>query len=300
VANRNTKMQGRALLQYEELFKTWMQRLGYAETTITSYVRQLVSFLRWLVNNHFTDLQEVTQNDIETYCKHLHERQNKLFGGALSSSYIQSHINVIRLLDKYLQLTGQGKILKGKILIEKGIKQHRTILTQEEIKEIYEATDDSVLGCRDRAILSVYYGCGLRSGEGERLKNHHIQYEKGLLQVLPGKNYKGRYIPMNSRLMKDFKEYQNYSRKYLEKQVQEAFIIGSFGNPMKGTSMNSRLKKLCEKAGIEKQISLHGLRHSIATHLLQQGMPLEQISRFLGHGSLDSTQIYTRLAEEIE
>jgi integrase/recombinase XerD len=100
--------------------------------------------------------------------------------------------------------------------------------------------------------------------------------------------------------MKDFKEYQQHSRKYLEKQVQEAFIIGSFGKPMKGTSMNTRLKILCERAGIEKQISLHGLRHSIATHLLQQGMPLEQISKFLGHTSLDSTQIYTRLLEELQ
>lgn len=291
----------KSLIHYEELFKTWMQRLGYAETTITGYARQLATFLEWLTDNHFTELQEVTQNDIETYCKHLHGKKNRLFGGALSSCYIQSHINVIRLLDRYLHLTGQGKILKGRVNVEKGIKQHRTIVTQQEIKLLYEATGDSVTGYRDRAILSVYYGCGLRSGEGERLKTHHIQYEKGLLQVLPGKNYKGRFIPLNHRLIQDFKEYQKYSRPYLEKQQpQEAFILGSFGNPMKGTSMNTRLKILCERAGITKSISLHGLRHSIATHLLQQGMPLEQISRFLGHTSLDSTQIYTRLAEEIE
>lgn len=285
---------------YHEKYTNWMRRLGYAETTITGYTRQLATFLEWLTENHFTDLQEITQTNLETYCQHLHHKKNKLFGGALSSNYIQSHINVIRLLDKYLQLTGESKILKGRITVEKGIKQHRTILSQEEIKLLYNATGESVLGYRDKAILSIYYGCGLRSGEGERLKIHHIHYDKGLLQVLPGKNYKGRYVPMNDKIMQGLKDYQQYSRHYLQEQPQEAFIIGSFGNPMKGTSMNTRLKILCERAGIEKQISLHGLRHSIATHLLQQGMPLEQISRFLGHTSLDSTQIYTRLAEEIE
>ena len=76
-------------------------------------------------------------------------------------------------------------------------------------------------------------------------------------------------------------------------------MIGQFGKPLKGSSMGRRIKHLVALAGIPKPISLHSLRHSIATHLLQGGMPLEQISRFLGHTSLDSTQVYTRLAEEI-
>lgn len=299
VANTNPKTHKRHFLAYETKFSEWMIRLGYAETTTESYTRQLSTFLNWLPSQQIESLETVHQSDIEKFCEELHIRKNKNFGGALSSSYIQSHINVIRLLDRYLQLTGQGKILQGKIKVEKGIKKHRTILSQAEIKQLYEATDDSLLGYRDRAILAIYYGCGLRSSEGERIKLNHVHYEKGLLQVLPGKSYKGRYVPLSAGVSKDLKEYQQYSRPYLIGEATESLIIGSFGKFMKGSSMGGRIKQLVEKAGIDKQISLHGLRHSIATHLLQGGMPLEQISRFLGHNSLDSTQIYTRLMEEI-
>lgn len=293
-------MQRRHFLEYEKKFSEWMIRLGYAETTTESYTRQLSTFLHWLPSQQIESLETVHQSDIEKFCKELHTRKNKLFGGALSSSYIQSHINVIRLLDKYLQLTGQGKILQGKVAVEKGIKKHRTILSPQEIKQLYQSTDDSVMGYRDRAILAIYYGCGLRSAEGERVKLSHIHYKKGLLQVLPGKSYKGRYVPLSAGVAKDLKEYQQYSRPYLEPGAYEQLIIGKFGKPMKGCSIGNRVKQLTERSGIQKQISLHSLRHSIATHLLQGGMPLEQISRFLGHNSLDSTQIYTRLAEELE
>ena len=109
--------------EIEEKFSEWMIRLGYAETTTESYTRQLSTFLYWLPSQQIESLETVHQSDIEKFCEELHRKQNKLFGGALSSSYIQSHINVIRLLDKYLQLTGQGKILRGKIKVEKGIKK---------------------------------------------------------------------------------------------------------------------------------------------------------------------------------
>ena len=76
--------------------------------------------------------------------------------------------------------------------------------------------------------------------------------------------------------------------------------MGTLGRPLRGVSMSARIHQLVHQAGIDKSIGLHSLRHSIATHLLQSGMPLAQISRFLGHTSLDSTQIYTRLKEELD
>jgi site-specific recombinase XerD len=95
--------------------------------------------------------------------------------------------------------------------------------------------------------------------------------------------------------------YQDYSRPYLTNQKScNKLIISTTGSPMRGNSMRERIKKLASQAQITKTICLHSLRHSIATHLLQSGMPLEQISRFLGHKQLDSTQIYTRLVEELD
>jgi len=86
--------------EIEGSFKLWMIRLGYAETTTESYTRQLSTFLNWLPSQQIESLETVHQSDIEKFCEELHQKKNRLFGGALSSSYIQSHINVIRLLDK--------------------------------------------------------------------------------------------------------------------------------------------------------------------------------------------------------
>ena len=117
--------------------------------------------------------------------------------------------------------------------------------------------------------------------------------------MLPGKNCHGRYVPLSGGVAQSLQDYQHYSRPYLASSSQEYLILGLFGRPMRGSSMGRRVKKLVELSGIGKPISLHSLRHSIATHLLQGGMPLEQISIFLGHTSLDSTQLYTHLSDEI-
>ena len=91
-----------------------------------------------------------------------------------------------------------------------------------------------------------------------------------------------------------------YGKPYFTKEHSIYFLLNLKGNPPSSSLVGKRLNLLLKKASIEKSICLHGLRHSIATHLLQQGMPLEQISKFLGHTSLDSTQIYTRIVEEME
>ena len=285
---------------YQGEFTKWLQRLGYAMTTVTGYERQLQAFFEWLIQNHIHELNEVTSATMEAYNEHLHGRKNRQKAGGLSSCYIQSHINVIRLLSQYLELTGEQKIFTGNICAEPGATTERNILTQSEIKQLYIATDESPNGLRDKAILSLYYGCGLRYSEGIRVEKKHIDYNKQLLYVVPGKNYQSRFIPINERIIKDLQDYEVYGRPYFTKDYSTAFLLNLKGNPPDSGLIGKRLQTLLQKASIEKKICLHGLRHSIATHLLQQGMPLEQISKFLGHRSLDSTQIYTRIVEELK
>jgi len=280
-------------------FIKWLQRLGYAMSTIEGYQRQLQTFFVWLNANHIQELDELTQTNLEAYNEHLHKRKNKQRQGGLSSCYIQSHINVIRLLSKYLELTGEKKIFTGNIYVEPTAETPRSILTQNEIKRIYQAADDTPEGLRDKAILSLYYGCGLRYSEGIRVEKKHIDYHRQLLYVVPGKNYQSRFIPIGKRIIRDLQDYETYSKPYFTKEHSTGFLLGKNGCAPCSTTISKRLKYLLEKAEIQKTICLHGLRHSIATHLLQQGMPLEQISKFLGHRSLDSTQIYTRIVEEL-
>ena len=284
---------------YQDEFIKWLQRLGYAMSTIKGYEKQLQSFFEWLTANHIWDLDELTQPKLEVYNKHLHKRKNKHKHGGLSSSYIQSHINVIRLLSQYFELTGEKKLFTGGIRVEQGTKTPRAVLTQNEIRLLYKATDDTPDGLRDKAILSLYYGCGLRYSEGIRVEKRHIDYQSQLLYVVPGKNYQSRFIPINAKIIKDLQAYETYGRPYFEKDYSTVFLLGSTGRAPSSTAIGKRLKFLLNKSDIQKPICLHGLRHTIATHLLQQGMPLEQIRKFLGHRSLDSTQIYTRIAEEL-
>jgi integrase/recombinase XerD len=285
---------------YRTEFIKWMQRMGYAMTTIQGYERQLQTFLEWLTQNHITEFSQINQANLEAYNEFLHQRKNRQKEGGLSSCYIQSHINVIRLLSKYLELTGEQKIFTGNIYVEQGAETPRNILTQSEIKQLYQATDETPNGLRDKAILSLYYGCGLRYSEGIRVEKKHIDYNKQLLYVMPGKNYRSRFIPINERIIKDLQEYETYGKPYFTKEHSIYFLLNLKGNQPSSSLVGKRLNLLLKKASIEKSICLHGLRHSIATHLLQQGMPLEQISKFLGHTSLDSTQIYTRIVEEME
>lgn len=284
---------------YQSEFVKWLQALGYAHKTIAGYQRLLLAFFAWLIQQHIHELSQVNTTTLEAYNEFLHQRKHRQKAGGLSSYYIQSHINVIRLLSRHLELTGEQKIFTGNIYVERGATAERTILTQEEIQALYQATDATPKGLRDKAILSLYYGCGLRYSEGIRVQRQHIDYHKQLLYVVPGKNYQSRFIPINARIISDLQDYELYGKAYFTKAHSTGFLLGNNGNAMNNSTMGRRLQLLLETAGITKNICLHGLRHSIATHLLQQGMPLEQISQFLGHRSLDSTQIYTRIVEEL-
>jgi integrase/recombinase XerD len=160
-------------------------------------------------------------------------------------------------------------------------------------------------GLRDRMMLGIYYGCGLRCNEGLQLDVNDILIERGLLYVRKGKNFTERYVPMNTEIIKDVSIYLNEVRPQLvrkEKQGSHLFI-SQRGDRINAQSLSLRLHKLQQDSNDtvlqQKEIGLHTLRHSIATHLLMQGMKLERIAQFLGHKSIESTQIYTHLAHEL-
>lgn len=158
---------------------------------------------------------------------------------------------------------------------------------------------------RDRAILTIFYGCGLRRNEGYHLDLSDIDFDREILQVRKGKNYKERFVPFNKTSSKYLQDYVYDGRPILVKDSQEnALFISQRGGRMQSQSIALRLKILQQRSDNlelqEKNVRLHVLRHSIATHLLQNGMSLENIARFLGHTSLESTQVYTHLIEETE
>jgi integrase/recombinase XerD len=280
---------------YSKNFNTYLFRLGYAESTIKHNSNDIKLFLSHLQTLGITELKQVQPKHIIAYNEHLHRLKSKHTKAGLNGKTIQSKINVVKLFSQFLEATERIKIFTTEVEIIKSIKQHKEILSQEQIKELYNQTDDSVKGMRDRVILGLYYGCGLRYKEGLRVELNHIDYKKELLFITPSKNYHSRYVPINNQVLKDFKDYDIYARNSFATK-ENHFLSGSTSN---GT-LNKLLQNLCDKSKINKEICLHSLRHSIATHLLQQEMPLEQIAKFLGHRTIRATQIYTHIVENLK
>lgn len=157
---------------------------------------------------------------------------------------------------------------------------------------------------RHKAMLTVFYGCGLRRNEGYHLDTGDLHMDKMLLHVRKGKGYRERWVPLTGRVLDYLQAYLYDGRPYLMAGKSEAFFISQTGTRLSGAAMLSRLQTLIRLTGnaalMAKDIHLHSLRHSIATHLLAGGISLERIKEFLGHTSLESTQIYTHYVETLQ
>ena len=257
----------------------------------------LTEFLVFLESHECNSSSELQENHLQEYLHGLSEQPGKTGRDTLSLNYIRKHLQVIRKFARYLAESGQESF-EVNIKIKGKSTNIKSVLTKKEVAKLYEATTESVLGLRDRALLTLYYGCGLRKSEGLSLNTDDILLEKELVLVRKGKGYKARYVPLTGSNKKDLEYYLNFSRPYLlSGKKEEALLLNINGKRLK--TAFERIGKLRLASGTKKAISPHTLRHSIATHLLQSGMKLEQIQRFLGHSSLESTQIYTHIVHEL-
>jgi len=286
-----------------EGFEKWLKTLGYAESTVYLSVRYVNDFFFYLKSLEITSLEAIQTEAINKYHQYLQTRPQKKQTGGLSQNYIVSNINAIKRFSRYLQQTGRP-FFETAIKTSPDKQTNKIILTQAEIKALYKACGSDYLGIRDRAILDIYYGLGLRRSEGINLDIKDVMLKEKLVFVRAGKGYRERYVPMTGTIRDDLEEYIYQGREYIrnfKKDVQpEALFLSIQVKRMCGNQIIERVHQLALTAGINKPVGLHTLRHSIATHLLQSGMTLEEVSRFLGHSSLESTQIYTHLSAETE
>jgi integrase/recombinase XerD len=285
-----------------ESFEKWLNTLGYAPSTVyasTNYVRD---FFFYLKKAEITKLEAIQPEIITAYHKHLQTRKNKRQSGGLSENYITGNMNAIKRFSRYLQETGRP-FFEIPVKSTPDKTTTKTILTRNEITALYKACSNDVLGIRDRAILSVYYGCGLRRSEGQNLNVDDILLKEKRIYVRKGKNHRQRYVPMSEAVKEELENYIYVSRETLQSykpQKNEALFLSMQVKRLCGNALIRRIHRLAENAGIQKRPGLHTLRHSIATHLLQSGLTLEEVSRFLGHSSLETTQIYTHLSTETQ
>lgn len=273
-------------------FTTYLYTLGYNKNSIYSLPNYVKEFFFQLEEKNIYHIEDITAKHIQEHYNYLCERPNFRRGGTLSGSSVKSHIYAIRLFLDWQQVSGELTINPISSLIFPGVTTNqREILSQEEIKELYKVAET----LKDKAILALFYGCGLRRNEAEQLDIKDIHFSKQLLYIREGKGKKRRVIPMNKHITEDLENYYLHERG----QFEGAFMFNKRGGRMKGERYYIRIKELIELTDNPelktKNIGLHSLRHSIASHLLENGIPIEYIREFLGHEFLETTQIYTRV-----
>lgn len=286
--------------QTERDFTGWITTLGYADTSVYSLPILIREFFHFLEQQGITTLAQTTTAHVPAFMHYLSERSNHRKGGALRESHLNKYIQALKLLSKFLKVTGQGH-LSVEVKRHKVTRHIEVVLSKEEVQALYACCDTTTaVGIRDRAMLSIYYGCGLRRSEGVGLDIGDLLLRKKLLYVRKGKNYRERYVPINAAIQEDLQVYLHEARPLLlGKLYTPALLVSERGRRIEGQTLSLRLRQLKEKAGMgEQPITLHTLRHSIATHLLESGMSLQDIASFLGHRSLEATQIYTHLHHE--
>ena len=296
-------------------FGEWLDVLGYAATTVYGMPHYVQEFLHYLEQNGKTQINQIENKYIKEYYRELKTRSNTRQGGGLSNSYLNKHLQALQKFSDYLRQSGRLQLPKLYLPQEEEDHEVKHVLTQEEIQQLYRATDVhpqaqnlapwmyEALALRDKAMLTIVYGCGLRRNEAVHLDISDVHADKNYIYVRKGKNYKERIVPINTTGLAHLQNYLYESRpRFLKNEKEEAFFISQRGRRIHGQSMLLRVKLLVLKVDNaelqQKEIGLHTLRHSIATHLLQNGMKLEAIAKFLGHSSLESTQIYTHLVEQ--
>ncbi len=278
----------REFLRLLQDFTQWLTRLNYAKATIRSRTRHLKTFLLWIEQKGIHQLEDITGAHLLQYSQIIHTRP-------LKATTIEAYLSVLKLLNIFLENYGLPPVIKTRLIVEKDIKIERTILTTAEVSRLYNACQDTLRGMRDRVILAIFYGCGLRYAEGAHLQLDDIDFKNGLVQVRMGKNYKERYVPMSQGVTKILAAWIDHGHRYFCAHPNQLLIPNTRGKITDGKTLNTQLRRLCQAAQINKRITLHSLRHSIATHLLQSGMHLEDIAQFLGHQGLEATKIYTRI-----
>jgi len=288
-------------------YLTWLDTLGYSKDVIRACNYGVHYFFEWLENRQVQSINLLTNRHITEYHAYLETRPNwKYKGRMLSANHLNKNFIAIDKLLEFLHQYGMNNApvptnRRMEIDQEARILKIET-LTQQEIKTLLGCISETypsrpfaerqMKQAELRVIFALFYGCGLRRSEGWNLQIKDVDFDKKTVFVEQGKNYKDRIIPMSAGVYKELQDYVYNYRCKLKLKHNRLFTCHKhvLGHKLK------YLQSFCDDENIKaKRLSLHVLRHSIATHLLQNGMSIENIALFLGHSSLDTTQIYTHL-----
>lgn len=263
------------------------------KNTIDSYVSDIECYLTYLEEKlYIDDVELIKEDDITRFLLYLKKEK---FKNATISRYLSS----IKSFHKFLSKDGLvRKNVALQISSPKIDKKLPTVLTVEEVTTLLDSIKgEKPLDLRNQAMFELIYACGFRVSELVGLKINNLHLTSKMIQVI-GKGAKERLVPVNDYAIKVLRRYLLEGRPLLLKNGKDnGFIfLNNLGQGISRVGFFKLLKDLCKKAGITKDVSPHTLRHSYATHLLENGVDLRYIQELLGHEDISTTQIYTHLS----
>ncbi|MCT2338758.1 site-specific tyrosine recombinase XerD [Corynebacterium sp. p3-SID1056] len=283
------------------LAERWLTHLiverGVSAHTESNYRRDVNRYLTWLERAGITDLKQVTARDVEAYVADL--RRGVDGARALSTSSAARALVVARGLHKFGVAEG---VLDADVAAEvtppkQGERLPDTLSVQEVEALLDSCPTETPVGVRDRALLELLYATGARVSELLGLNVDDVQDSEGVITVT-GKGNKQRLVPVGKHAQAAVNAYLVRVRPAFATGKSHALFLNTRGGALSRQSAWTVLKQAAQRAGIEKEISPHTLRHSFATHLLEGGADVRTVQELLGHASVTTTQIYTHVTAD--
>ena len=261
-------------------FRQYLELKNYHQNTIANLLKIVNEYLNY-------------HGEAQQYLDYLANRNNKNNPKKkLSPNTLNNHIYGLKVYFDYLE-TIQKQSVSLKFLNYKRTLKPIEILTIEEIQLLFSVAQNS----RERAVLACLYHLGLRISEAAFLLVEDFDFKENLVLIRKSKTGRQRQVPLSGKATEIFLNYLE-DRRSPPLGDLGGFLQGLHGN-LTSDGIAQILRRIVKKSGLTKKVNPHLLRHSIATHLLQSGMELEKVSLFLGHHSIESTQRYTHISNDL-
>lgn len=267
----------------------------YSDLTVSAYAHDIADFVQFLADTGDERLLTITQRDVRLYLGQLHERK-------LSRRTVSRRLSALRVFYHYL--LEQGAVQSNPFATMRyQTKQQRLpkFFYQPEIEALFEAASGAQpLDYRNVALLEVLYSCGLRVSECAQLTWAAIDESLGLVRIV-GKGQKVRYVPLGQMAVDALCDYREKGRALLmarHRKQHEYVFVNHLGDPLTPTGIGYVLRQVIRKSSLDFKIHPHKLRHTFATHLLENGADMRTVQLLLGHDSLSATQVYTHVTKD--
>jgi integrase/recombinase XerD len=292
-------------LHFQDLLKIFDTHILSTKSTKTGnhYTGQVEDFLLFLEEKEIFDLKKVSYALAKEYFIVLSQRPKKRGKGTLTDRTINDNLSSLRSFSRRMQnenVIVNAMPVANNIEIEKvdpaDFTLTREILTVDEVRQVFDKCENLL----EKSLIALAYGSGLRRGTLEALHENQINFQAGTVTPTMMKNNKTHEIPISDFFLKVLKDF-SFERLQImaSKNLRfQNFFIDSNGKKVSGDKLNKMLKAICQRtkapAIMEKKITLHCLRHSIATHLIDAGETYDYVRSFLGHSFSDTTSLYAK------